>query len=81
MGKDVEALGSSLGEDLGVCHAVRPLIAEDVPQISQMECVRPLFLSGVKNSKLGATEKGAEEVAFVYSDRGSDDQLAIFPDF
>ena len=81
--KDVEALDSSLGEDLGVCHAVRPPNAEDVPQISQIACVRPLFLSGVKSSRLGTIEKGAEDAGSTYGAcmcGGVDDQLAVFPD-
>ena len=60
----VEVLDSALGEDLGVGHAVRPLDAEDVPQISQMECVQSLFLSGVRSPRLAAIEEGAEDAFY-----------------
>ena len=60
----VEVLDSSLGDDLGVCHAVRPLDAKDVPQISQMECVQSLFLSGVRSPRLAAIEEGAADALY-----------------
>lgn len=75
----VEVLDSSLGEDLGVCHAVRPLVAQDVPQMSQIEYVQPLFLSGVRSPSLAAIEEGAEDAGSVYSHLGMDDQFAVLP--
>ena len=63
--KDLEVLDSSLG-DLGVCHSTRPLNAEDGHQISQMECIQPLFLSRVKNPRLAAIEEGAKDTDSVY---------------
>ena len=55
MEKDVEALDSSLGEEISVCHVFRPLDAGAgavVPEISQMECVQYLFLVWSKESKI-----------------------------
>ena len=46
-------LDSSWAEDLNVRHKVRQLDDEDTPQVSQMECVQHIFLSGVEGPGLG----------------------------
>ena len=42
-----ETMESRPTEDRGVRHEVRPFDGQNTPQVSQMECVESLFLSGV----------------------------------
>ena len=45
-----------------------------MPQVSQMECVEPLFLSGVECPILAAVAKGTEDAISVYSHPSVDGQ-------
>ena len=45
-----------------------------MPQVSQMECVEPLFLSGVECPRLAAVANGTEDASSVYSHLSVDGQ-------